>query len=77
MHGCYDCIDSLEVALVFVKFCALLLQTSLNGSTSSLADNTGRTFSSTFSAQSGAGSAVFHHSGELIFGVIAVCFLQI
>lgn len=42
-----------------------LLNSSLNGSTSNLPDSTGRSFSSSFSAQSGAGSPVFHHSGSI------------
>ncbi|KAH6766210.1 NOT2 / NOT3 / NOT5 family [Perilla frutescens var. hirtella] len=41
------------------------LQSSLNGSTSSLPDSTGRSYSSSFSVQSGAGSPVFHHSGNI------------
>lgn len=42
-----------------------LLNSSLNGSTSSLPDSTGRSYSSSFSVQSGAGSPVFHHSGSM------------
>ncbi|GFQ06361.1 probable not transcription complex subunit vip2 [Phtheirospermum japonicum] len=42
-----------------------LLNSSLNGSSSSLPDSTGRPFSSSFSAQSGAGSSVFHHTGNM------------
>ncbi|KAI3450471.1 hypothetical protein Pfo_007136 [Paulownia fortunei] len=42
-----------------------LLNSSLNGSSSSLPDSTGRSFSSSFSAQSGAGSPVFHHTGNM------------
>ncbi|KAG2673618.1 hypothetical protein I3843_13G087800 [Carya illinoinensis] len=42
-----------------------LLNSSLNSSASNLPDNTGRTFSSSFSGQSGAASPVFHHSGTL------------
>lgn len=41
------------------------LLNSLNGSSSSLPDNTGRSFSSSFPAQSGAGSPVFHHTGNV------------
>lgn len=41
-----------------------LLNSSLNGSTSSLPDSAGRTFSSSFSAP-GVGSPVFHHSGNM------------
>ncbi|KAL3850724.1 hypothetical protein ACJIZ3_012606 [Penstemon smallii] len=37
----------------------------MNGSASNLPDNTGRSFSSSFSAQSGAGSPVFHHTGNI------------
>ncbi|XP_051113228.1 probable NOT transcription complex subunit VIP2 isoform X2 [Andrographis paniculata] len=46
-----------------------LFNTSLNGSTSSLADSTGRAFSPSFSAQSGNGSAVFHHTGNVPQGL--------
>ncbi|KAL3625910.1 putative NOT transcription complex subunit vip2 [Castilleja foliolosa] len=42
-----------------------LLNSSLNGSSSSLPDSTGRPFSPSFSAQSGAGSSVFHHTGNM------------
>ncbi|XP_040992367.1 probable NOT transcription complex subunit VIP2 isoform X1 [Juglans microcarpa x Juglans regia] len=42
-----------------------LLNSSLNSSASNLPDNTGRSFSSSFSGQSGAASPVFHHSGTL------------
>ncbi|KAK4492024.1 hypothetical protein RD792_002814 [Penstemon davidsonii] len=42
-----------------------MLQSSMNGSASNLPDNTGRSFSSSFSAQSGAGSPVFHHTGNI------------
>ncbi|KAK6142204.1 hypothetical protein DH2020_000001 [Rehmannia glutinosa] len=50
---------------------------SLNGSSSSLPDSTGRSFSSSFSAQSGAGSPVYHHTGELFVGRITVFFFYI
>ncbi|CAL5349282.1 unnamed protein product [Camellia sinensis] len=36
---------------------------SLNGSASNLPDSTGRSFATSFSAQSGAASPVFHHTG--------------
>ncbi|XP_057782757.1 probable NOT transcription complex subunit VIP2 isoform X2 [Salvia miltiorrhiza] len=42
-----------------------LLNSSLNGSTSSLPDSTGRSYTSSFSVQSGAGSPVFHHTGNM------------
>ncbi|KAK3010789.1 hypothetical protein RJ639_012603, partial [Escallonia herrerae] len=38
---------------------------SLNGSASNLPDNTGRSFVTSFSAQSGAGSPVFQHTGTI------------
>ncbi|PSS14372.1 NOT transcription complex subunit like, partial [Actinidia chinensis var. chinensis] len=38
---------------------------SLNGSASNLQDSSGRSFSASFSAQSGAASPVFHHTGTL------------
>ncbi|KAL9171087.1 hypothetical protein ABFS82_04G187300 [Erythranthe guttata] len=41
------------------------LNSSLNGSTSSLPDSTGRSFASSFSGQSGAGSPVYHHTGNM------------
>ncbi|KAG8387770.1 hypothetical protein BUALT_Bualt02G0055800 [Buddleja alternifolia] len=54
--------DNLEkVAFVCWFFCL----SSLNGSNSNLTENTGRPFSSSFSAQSGAGSPVYHHSGNI------------
>ncbi|PWA38482.1 putative NOT transcription complex subunit VIP2 [Artemisia annua] len=43
----------------------LLNNSSLNGSASNLQDNTGRPFSASFSAQSGAPSPIFHQSGSL------------
>ncbi|KAL1558627.1 putative NOT transcription complex subunit vip2 [Salvia divinorum] len=42
-----------------------LLNSSLNGSTSSLPDSTGRSYTSSFSVQSGAGSPVYHHAGNM------------
>lgn len=39
------------------------LQSSINGSASNIPDSTGRTFTSSFSGQSAAGSPVFHHAG--------------
>ncbi|KAM7527848.1 hypothetical protein LguiB_031258 [Lonicera macranthoides] len=42
-----------------------LLNSSLNGSASNLQDNSGRSFATSFSAQSGAASPVFHHSGTI------------
>ncbi|XP_047943540.1 probable NOT transcription complex subunit VIP2 isoform X1 [Salvia hispanica] len=42
-----------------------LLNSSLNGSTSSLPDSTGRSYTSSFSVQSGAGSPVYHHAGNI------------
>lgn len=53
-------------SLKFVPF-NFLLQSSLNGSTSNLQDSNGRSFATSFSAQSGAASPVFHHSGQWIF----------
>lgn len=41
-----------------------LLNSSLNGPASNLQDNSARSFATSFSAQSGAPSQVFHHSGE-------------
>ncbi|KAF5954147.1 hypothetical protein HYC85_007003 [Camellia sinensis] len=41
------------------------LQSSLNGSASNLPDSTGRSFATSFSAQSGAASPVFHHTGTI------------
>ncbi|XAR60527.1 hypothetical protein NMG60_11033942 [Bertholletia excelsa] len=38
---------------------------SLNGSSSNLPDGTGRSFATSFSAQSGAASPVFHHTGSI------------
>ncbi|PON62938.1 NOT2/NOT3/NOT [Trema orientale] len=43
-----------------MSFCS---QSSLNGSASNLPDSTGRSFTTSFSGQSGAGSPVFHHTG--------------
>lgn len=42
-----------------------LLNSSLNGSASNLPDSTGRSFTTSFSAQSGAASPVFHHTGGI------------
>ncbi|XP_059660678.1 probable NOT transcription complex subunit VIP2 [Cornus florida] len=42
-----------------------LLNSSLNGSSSNLPDSTGRSFATSFSAQSGAASPVFNHSGTI------------
>lgn len=42
-----------------------LLNSSLNGSTSNLPDSSGRSFSNSFSGQSGAASPVFHHTGAI------------
>ncbi|KAI3801445.1 hypothetical protein L1987_29550 [Smallanthus sonchifolius] len=43
----------------------LLNNSSLNGATSNLQDNTGRPFSASFSTQSGAPSPIFHQSGSV------------
>lgn len=42
-----------------------LLNSSVNGSASSLSDGSGRTFTSSFSGLSGPASPVFHHSGSV------------
>ncbi|XP_024025068.1 probable NOT transcription complex subunit VIP2, partial [Morus notabilis] len=42
-----------------------LLNSSINGSASNLPDNNGRSFTTSFSGQSGAGSPVFHHTGSI------------
>ncbi|OAY51743.1 probable NOT transcription complex subunit VIP2 isoform X2 [Manihot esculenta] len=42
-----------------------LLNSSLNSSASNLPDSNGRSFASSFSGQSGAGSPVFHHTGTI------------
>ncbi|KAH7560926.1 hypothetical protein JRO89_XS10G0141100 [Xanthoceras sorbifolium] len=42
-----------------------LLNSSLNGSASNIPDGTGRTFTTSFSGQSGAASPVYHHSGTI------------
>ncbi|CAA0835112.1 NOT2 / NOT3 / NOT5 family [Striga hermonthica] len=42
-----------------------LLNSSLNGSNSNLPDSSGRPFSPSFSSQPGAGSPVFHHTGNI------------
>ncbi|CAH2038629.1 unnamed protein product [Thlaspi arvense] len=42
-----------------------LLNSSINGSTSNLSDGSGRTFTSSFSGQSGAASPAFHHAGSM------------
>lgn len=42
-----------------------LLNSSLNGSASNLQDSAGRSFATSFSAQSGAASPVFHHPGSM------------
>ncbi|KAI8015981.1 hypothetical protein LOK49_LG05G01169 [Camellia lanceoleosa] len=42
-----------------------LLNSSLNGSASNLPDSTGRSFATSFSAQSGAAFPVFHHTGTI------------
>lgn len=43
------------------------MQSSLNGSASNLQDSAGRSFATSFSAQSGAASPVFHHPGAALF----------
>ncbi|CAL5415792.1 unnamed protein product [Camellia sinensis] len=43
----------------------LFTDSSLNGSASNLPDSTGRFFATSFSAQSGAASPVFHHTGTI------------
>ncbi|XP_074308970.1 putative NOT transcription complex subunit VIP2 isoform X2 [Silene latifolia] len=40
-----------------------VLNSSLNGSATNITDGAGRSFSSSFSAQPGAGTPVFHHTG--------------
>ncbi|PHU15908.1 putative NOT transcription complex subunit VIP2 [Capsicum chinense] len=40
-------------------------KSSLNGAASNLPDNTGRSFPSSFSPQSGAASPLYHHSGSI------------
>ncbi|XP_062082519.1 probable NOT transcription complex subunit VIP2 isoform X2 [Humulus lupulus] len=42
-----------------------LLNSSLNGSTTNHQDSTGRSFTTSFSSQSGAGSPVYHHTGNM------------
>ncbi|XP_052186139.1 probable NOT transcription complex subunit VIP2 isoform X2 [Diospyros lotus] len=42
-----------------------LLNSSLNGSASNLPDNAARSFATSFSAQSGAASPVYHHTGTI------------
>ncbi|XP_059626684.1 probable NOT transcription complex subunit VIP2 isoform X2 [Cornus florida] len=42
-----------------------LLNSSLNGSGSNIPDSTGRSFATSFSAQSGAASPVYHHTGTI------------
>lgn len=42
-----------------------LLNSSLNGSASNIPDSSGRSFTTSFSAQSGAASPVFHHTGGI------------
>ncbi|KAL8162260.1 hypothetical protein V2J09_013749 [Rumex salicifolius] len=42
-----------------------LRNSSINGSASNLQDNSGRAYPSSYSAQSGAASPVFHHSGTI------------
>ncbi|CAL5414545.1 unnamed protein product [Camellia sinensis] len=42
-----------------------IIQSSLNGLASNLSDSTGRSFATSFSAQSGAASPVFHHTGTI------------
>ncbi|KAM3374101.1 putative NOT transcription complex subunit VIP2 isoform X1 [Capsicum galapagoense] len=42
-----------------------ILNSSLNGAASNLPDNTGRSFPSSFSPQSGAASPLYHHSGSI------------
>ncbi|XP_044482516.1 probable NOT transcription complex subunit VIP2 isoform X2 [Mangifera indica] len=42
-----------------------LLNSSLNGSASNIPDGAGRSFATSFSAQSGAASPVFHHTGTI------------
>lgn len=42
-----------------------LLNSSLNGSTSNIPDSSGRSFTTSFSGQSGAASPAFHHTGTL------------
>ncbi|CAL5358799.1 unnamed protein product [Camellia sinensis] len=44
-----------------IKICG----SSLNGLASNLPDSTGRSFATSFSAQSGAASPVFHHTGTI------------
>ncbi|KAI9195828.1 hypothetical protein LWI28_018488 [Acer negundo] len=42
-----------------------LLNSSLNGSASNIPDGTGRSFTTSFTGQSGAASPVYHHSGTI------------
>lgn len=56
--------------MVFINSFTHSLQSSLNGSTSSLPDSTGRSYTSSFSVQSGAGSPVYHHAGRLSGGMV-------
>ncbi|KAL1201965.1 putative NOT transcription complex subunit VIP2 [Cardamine amara subsp. amara] len=42
-----------------------LLNSSINGSSSNLSDGSGRTYTSSFAAQSGAASPVYHHAGSI------------
>ncbi|XP_010253384.1 PREDICTED: probable NOT transcription complex subunit VIP2 [Nelumbo nucifera] len=42
-----------------------LINQSLNGSTSNIPDSTGRSFATSFSAQSAAASPVYHHTGTI------------
>ncbi|KAG6417955.1 hypothetical protein SASPL_120152 [Salvia splendens] len=54
-----------KFVMVFINSFTHSLQSSLNGSTSSLPDSTGRSYTPSFSVQSGAGSPVYHHAGNI------------
>lgn len=54
LYTLYQCINKCDVFWV---------QSSLNGSASNLPDSTGRSYTTSFSGQSGAASPVFHHNG--------------
>lgn len=62
----------MKSVMVFINSFTHSLQSSLNGSTSSLPDSTGRSYTSSFSVQSGTGSPAYHHAGRLSGGMVKV-----
>lgn len=51
-------------------------QSGLNGSNSNLADNNGRAFATSFSAQSGSSGAVLNQSGGMHYKMLELRFIS-